>query len=228
MSMASSASGIPAQHTAFQTRKYSDTATELLRQGILTGEYEPGERLNELALSEKFRISRSPIREALKSLEAQGLVKIVPGRGAYVMDFDPEAIEQLGEVRIALETRAAKLAAIRGTAEQIAAIGALLERAGHAIEDRAMYPPDADFHSAVISASGNPRLVSMANEVNAQFRLARARSGSQPNRAQAAYREHLVIFEALQNRDADAAAKAMEAHLTNSTNSIVELIKAKS
>ncbi len=220
----SSAAGQAEAYTAFQARTFSDTAIQLLRERILMGQYGPGERLNELALSEQFRISRSPIREALKVLAGQGLVQIVAGRGAFVTDFEPDEIRQLGEVRVALESRAASLAAARATSQQLETIGGLLTVAEATVEHDAIYPPDADFHAAVIEASCNARLVAVASDINTQFRLARARSGRQPERAPAAYKEHIAIFEALKARDANTAAEAMETHLTNSTNNILEMI----
>jgi DNA-binding GntR family transcriptional regulator len=120
---------------AFQIQSFSQTVVGLLREMILTGRFGPGERLNELAISEQLKISRSPIREALQTLAGQGLVSLVPGRGAYVAEFDAQSVQQLGEVRIALEVRAAKLAAERITPAQLESMHRILESADAAIRD---------------------------------------------------------------------------------------------
>lgn len=209
---------------SFQARTFTDTAVTLLRDMILSGGFEPGARLNELALSEQLGISRSPIREALQALAGQGLVRIVPGRGSYVMDFDLDSIRQLGEVRIALETRAAHLAASRATEAQLNQLASMLNVTDEALKAGETYPPELDFHRAILGASGNPRLIAFAEEVDTQFMLARTRSGREPARASAAYLEHLAIFTAIRDGHAEAAGQAMEVHLTNSTNNIVGLI----
>ncbi|AMM20026.1 hypothetical protein AX769_07420 [Frondihabitans sp. PAMC 28766] len=227
---------------AFQTTNYATTAVGLLREMILSGGFGPGERLNELAISEQLKISRSPIREALQALAGQGLVRFVAGRGAFVTDFDAESVRDLGEVRIALEARAARLAAARATDEQLAAIEKVLHRADSAIEtgtleemlesgDEAMqtgssYPPGLDFHHVVIQASHNPRLETVADEVATQFRLARARTGREAAWAPTAWAEHAAIFDAIRAGDGSAASAAMELHLENSTQAIIRHIES--
>src|SRR5262245_61461910 len=111
--------------SAFRTRSFADEAAKLIRHMILSGHFAPGERLNELQLAGVLQISRSPIREALKALSSVGLVRMVPGRGAFVADYDLATVRHLIEVRLALECAAARLVAERATDEQIEAIGEL-------------------------------------------------------------------------------------------------------
>lgn len=227
--------------SAFETRSFAQTAVGMLREMILSGGYGPGERLNELAISEQLQISRSPIREALQTLAGQGLVRFIPGRGAFVMEFDVDAIDELGELRIALESRAARLAATRATGAQLTAIHAILTRSEKAIRsgeitellagsDRSIqsggaYPQKLDFHQAVLSASRNQRLVAAADTAATQFRLARARTGRKNAWAAQALDEHRVIAAALERHDPDAAAAAMEKHLACSTRRSIALIE---
>lgn len=228
--------------SAFQTRTFANTAVGLLREMILSGAFGPGERLNELAISEQLQISRSPIREALQALAGQGLVRFVAGRGAYVMDFDADSVRHIGEVRVALETRAARLASDRATPEQIGtiekilqsanqaietgAIARMLQNTDHAIQTGAVYPPELDFHHAVVEASHNPRLIAVTGEITTQFRLARARGGREDAWAASAYAEHVAIFDSIRRGDPDGASEAMEVHVANSTSSLIAHIEA--
>ncbi len=230
--------------SAFETRSFAQTAVGLLREMILSGGYGPGERLNELAISEQLQISRSPIREALQTLAGQGLVHFIPGRGAFVTDFDIDSIRELGELRIALESRAARLAASRATSAQLNEIRLILTHSEKAIRsgeiddlldysDRTIqsggdYPQKLDFHQAVLNASHNQRLVDAADTAATQFRLARARTGREAAWAAEAHEEHRVIVEALERHDPETADVAMEEHLANSVSRSIAHIEATS
>lgn len=227
----------------FRTQTFAHTAVGLLREMILSGGLGPGERLNELAIAEQFKISRSPIREAIRALAGEGLVRFVPGRGAYVMEFDIESVKQVSEVRIALEARAAMLAAERITPAQLAEIRGVLasteqairkgtieerlETTDQALKTGATYPSDLDFHTAVVASTGNPRLSAAVVEVATQFRLARARVGREPQWAPIAYAEHEEILQAIERRDPLAASQAMETHLSNSINRLIEHLEGE-
>lgn len=222
---------------AFRTETFAHTAVGLLREMILSGGLGPGERLNEIAIAERFKISRSPIREAIRALAGEGLVRVVAGRGAYVVDFDIDALREVAEVRVALESRAARLAAERVTPEQLTQIRDVLRSTDDAIRagtieerlqlsDRAItsgetYPTDLDFHRAVVSATRNSRLADAVAEVATQFRLARARVGREARWAAIAYAEHEAIVAAIERGDGDAASAAMETHLANSVERLV-------
>lgn len=222
----------------FRTETFAHTAVGLLREMILTGGLGPGERLNELAIAEQFKISRSPIREAIRALAGEGLVRFVPGRGAYVVEFDMDTVIEVSEVRIALETRAAQLAAERRTDAELRLIRAVLqsteqeidkgtiverlETTDQALKTGAAYPADLDFHRAVVASTRNRRLESSVVEVATQFRLARARVGREPQWAPLAYEEHAEILRAIEDQDPVAASAAMETHLGNSIARLVD------
>lgn len=211
--------------TPFQVRKYADVALELIRQMILDGEFEPGERLNEIALSERLQISRPPIREALQALSGEGLVRMVPGKGGVVASFDLESVQQLGEVRIALECAAARLAADRASERQLDDLRRILRSTEEALREPSQpYPRDLDFHVLLLDAAGNPYLAQTAREISTQMRLARVRSGQSPERALQALAEHKAILAALENQDADGAAAAMRDHLMSSLAHIAQLL----
>lgn len=209
----------------FRVRRFSDIAVQMLRERILSGRITPGTHVNEVALAEELRISRQPLREALRSLNAEGLVEIIPGRGAYVARFDLKSILQLGDIRLALEGATARLAAERADEEDIGRLTAVLEeiaaelRAG---DDR--YPRHLDFHAVLARATGNPRLAQAVGDVDTKLQLARARSGNDPTRARQALGEHRVICDAVVRRDPDTAEAAMRTHIQAGMRAIVALI----
>jgi GntR family transcriptional regulator, rspAB operon transcriptional repressor len=211
-------------NSAFRTRTFADEAVKVIRHLILSGHFAPGERLNELQLAGILQISRSPIREALKALSSAGLVRMVPGRGAFVADFDLTTVRHLIEVRLALECTAARIVAERATDEQIDAIGTLLVTTRRMLDtepDQA-YPRDLDFHTQVLLATDNPPLVSVAGAVSTQVQLARTRSGK--GRAEQAYAEHDAVYKALRARDPAAAEQAMREHIMASFHNIERML----
>lgn len=209
----------------FHTRKFSDIAGDLIRQEILSGALKPGERINELALSERFSVSRSPLREALRDLGAEGLVNFVPGRGAFVMAPSPESVRHLSEVRIPIEMQVARLAAERLDDDGRARFEELMSGIEQVLADpESDYPAEIDFHHMLAELTQNPKLLQMSDEVERQLRIGRIARGSSPMRAQQVLREHRTIFEAVIARDPDAAAAAMREHLEESARSMAELL----
>ena len=203
-------------------------ALDELRRSVLSGRFQPGERLNEVEIAASLGVSRGPVREALQYLGSEGLISLVAHRGAFVPTFTAKRLGQLYEVRIALEGMAARIAAERGSTADIDDLRLTLEetvRALNALDD-VPYPSDLDFHRRIISISGNPELLGHTEKVHLQLTLARSRSGYQPQRARRAYQEHVLVFEALVDRDADAAEGAMREHLESSLHSATCLFRA--
>lgn len=209
----------------FRPRTFADEAVKVIRHLILSGHFAAGERLNEINLAKMLQISRSPIREALKTLASAGLVHIVPGRGAFVADATLTTVRHLIEVRLALECAAARIVAERAADEQIEAIAGLLQTTRDNLRnDPAQpYPRDLDFHKQVLLATENPALIDAASSVSTQVQLARSRSGQ--DRAEQAYTEHERVFEALRARDADAAEQAMRDHILASLHSMERMLR---
>lgn len=194
----------------------AEQAEAVLRRLILDGVFRPGQRLNEVELSQSLEISRSPIREAFQRLAKEGIVTLIPNRGAFVTEFDLEQISQLYEVRNALEVEVARLAALRANEEDLALMRQAVSATRLALEhESASYPPDTDFHKHLVAAARNPVLGAMVTDVDSQLRLARARGGFMPGRAVAAYEEHVAIYDAVEARDADRAGMGMRNHLEN-------------
>jgi DNA-binding GntR family transcriptional regulator len=189
-----------------------------LREQLLSGHFERGERLNEVAIARSFGISRGPVREALQKLASEGLVELVPRRGAFVPAFDTGELVELCEVREAIEVAAVRLAATRASSAAVRDLEALLKRTETEMNKgrEAPYPTALDFHGSIIQLSGNSRLTSMGSEIHRQLQFSRARASFEPTRAAAAYKEHVEILDAIAKRDADAAEQAMRLHLLHS------------
>jgi DNA-binding GntR family transcriptional regulator len=188
--------------------------------------FDPGQRLAELELSKKLTMSRSPIREALQVLANEGLVRIVPNRGAFVVLLDPQGIEELYEVREALEVGAVRLASARADPVGLSSLRLTLKATALALEQDGgrPYPAQLDFHARVAQLARNPVLEKMLREIDLQLRLARGRSGFNPQRARQALDDHLEIYGYLASGDRDQAAEAMRRHIRASLASVLEVL----
>lgn len=215
-------------HTLDGDTSLATRAREVIRRMVLEGRFSPGQRINEADLAESLRISRGPIREAIQWLTSEGLLRSVPRRGAFVPTFDALELTHLYEVREALESAAARLAAERATDEEIGDIRRCLESAHHVAQTgaEAAYPMDLDLHGKILNASRNPRLIEMAAGLQAQIRLARSLSAHQPSRARDAYAEHCLVVEAIAARDGARAFDAMTEHLRQSLAHTARLLTA--
>ena len=192
---------------------------ELLQNRILSGAIAAGSRLNETELAAELNVSRGPIREAIQGLTSAGLVVMEPHRGAYVRSLDDHDVAEIFEMRIALETHAARLAARNASKALRRKLEKLVADTQTVIEssDEAHYPMNLDIHEAVIAACGVARLERELHTINAQLALARARSGYQPRRARIALQEHIDIVRAVSSGDEKAAVDAMYHHLRAAT-----------
>ncbi|RZT17045.1 DNA-binding GntR family transcriptional regulator [Kribbella sp. VKM Ac-2569] len=200
---------IGADHIALREQVLTE-----LRRRIVDGEYHEGERLTETRLADDFGVSRNPVREALRVVEAEGFVQILPRRGAVVATLDETAVRDLFAVRQQLETLAAGLAAERATPAGIATLRGLVEDANAAAKaedfDRVAELNSA-FHRAVIEVSGNRWLHSisaaMYHHVHWVFRVGAAQ------RAPHSTEEHMRLVEAIEAGDAAAASTAARLHV---------------
>jgi DNA-binding GntR family transcriptional regulator len=188
-----------------------------LREQIFKNHYKPGERLNEVQLAKQLSTSRSPLREAFQQLASEGLVKIIPRKGAYVVKFEYDEILYLFEVREAIDSAAARLAAERADRFHIQRLIDTLDLTRQLLHthDHPFYPLDLDFHEKLLDATRNEILIEKGMEVHSQLRLARSRSGYGLVRAQQAFDEHCTILDAIKMRAPNEAELAMQNHLKN-------------
>lgn len=218
-----SSSSVPAPFGGEAT--YADRSVAVLRTMILDGRLLPGARLNEVHLSQALGISRGPLREALRRLSSEGLIDIVPHRGACVSSFSAGQLQELYELRIALECHAARLVAERADRSGVKELAAELDGAARLLDQEdCPYPSDQDFHGTLLRLADSRELIEAAASVTARISLARSKSASQPERARAALEEHRQVLAALSDGDADKAARLLRAHLMASLENAVSLL----
>ena len=198
-------------------RPLHEEAVNRLRDLIVQGQLLPGARLNERVLCQQLGISRTPLREAFKVLATEGLVELLPNRGAVVAGLDPTRLEQTFAVMGVLEALAGELACANATAKQLDDVRALHYEmlAAHARADLAGYfRHNQAIHLKLAEASGNPVLVHTYRQLNANVRRARYMANLSRERWDAAVREHEQILSALIARDAPRLKRLLAEHLT--------------
>jgi DNA-binding GntR family transcriptional regulator len=199
---------------------------ELLRRDIVRGVRPSGSRLNEVEIAAAYDVSRGPVREAMQRLARDGLVVIETHRGAFVKSLDRQEVEELYEIRSALEAEAAGLAALKITDEDVERLRGMQEESVSAVtlEDDHSFPEVIDLHDFIGQVSGNRRLQALLNQVNLELRLVRSRSGSSAERAQRALEEHHELIDRLAERDVEGARRVMRAHLDASLANTLALM----
>lgn len=189
---------------------------EAIKEAILSLTFPPGELLTIGRLADQLGASRTPVRDALLILEREGLVSIVPQRGAYVSPITPRDVEEIFELRIVLEGYACRVAAGRVTPEELARAEATLDAANAAFA-RGEKMRAADIgrpvHELVVRKVGNDRLMRSLNDLETHYARIRHFAVLIPDRFAASDRQHRAILAALKDGDADRSAEAMTDHL---------------
>lgn len=209
--MSQDAGALPIERRAL----YEAVADELRRR-IYSDRLRPGAAVDERALCAELGVSRTPLREALKVLAREGLVELVPGRGARVRRLDPEELDALFPVMAVLEGLAAGEAARRCGREELERLEALhaeLEAHAAAGDVDAYYAANHRFHQALQELAGNPWLLRLIGELRGLLRLARHHQLMLPGRLYASLNEHRALMGALRARDAREAERRMRDHL---------------
>ena len=199
-----------------QAPSLHEEAAERLREQIFAGALPPGSFLDEVALCERLAISRTPLREALKVLVAEGLLRHEPRRGCFVAEVTERDLDEIFPVIALLEGRAAHDATERAGSDDIDALQVLHQRLQeHAEAGRidAYYEANYAIHEAFITLADNRWLAQVIGDLRRILRLARHQTLHVPGRLQQSLHEHLAVFAALQRRDAAAAEEAMRRHV---------------
>lgn len=197
-------------------RPLHDEVTERLRDMIVEGELAPGARVNEAALCEQLGVSRTPLREALKILAAEGLVELLPRRGARVATLGAAELGELFEVLSGLERTAAELAAVRASATDLAGLRQLQARIErhHAARNRHDYSHDNHaLHEAIVALAGNAVLKEVHERLMTRVRRARYMALLSQERWDESVAEHARILTALEAGDAKRAGELMGQHV---------------
>lgn len=191
---------------------------ESLREAIIQGRLKPGERLMELTLAEELGVSRTPVREAIRKLELEGFVVMVPRKGAYVAGITEKDINDVFEVRAALEALAAGLAAERITEEELDELERSLVQLAEASQSgdiNAVVEHDTRFHDLIYRASRNQRLMQIVSNLQDQIQRFRLATLSRPGRTRRAVEEHKKIVEAIAERNVELAQQLAREHIEN-------------
>ena len=199
-----------------------------LRQLIVEGHIAPGAKLNERALCEQLQISRTPLREAIKMLAAEGLVALLPNRGAVAAQLSAQDVEHTFEVIAGLEGQSGELAAQRITEPELAEIRALHYemRAAHARSDLpTYYRLNALIHNHINAAARNPVLTQTYLTVNARLQALRFRSNFDTAKWKRALKEHDKMLTLLTARDAAGLRAMLITHLEHKRDVVLELMR---
>jgi Transcriptional regulators len=211
-------------------QKLKETAYNYIRDAIFSFEFKPGQAIVEQDLSEKLGISRTPLREALKQLELEGLVHQVPSYGTFVANITIQDVEELCQLRQLLETTALKTAIIEATDAELNAFEKKLcglddSKINESSGKEAYYGSDRDLHSLIMRYSQNSRMIAIHNNIEMQLERLRRISSMTPMRLATSKQEHLAIIHAMQNRDFSNALLMLTLHLNNVRESTLSICK---
>jgi DNA-binding GntR family transcriptional regulator len=207
-----------------------EAARERIEQLVLTGAIAAGERINELKLAVEFRISRGPVREALRALEHVGLLVSIPNRGVFVKKVDLADALNLYDVRAGLARVTGRLVAQRASKAQAAKLRATfakMERAARARDMGGFYSSNLLFHSQLIEFAGNPRLRAMSEAVRNELQLHLRDAVVGPAQLKKSQAEHRAVLDAVIEGDAEAAGAAFEAHILAGKQRMLEYLGSR-
>ena len=207
-----------------------DVVFNTLRQAILRGELKPGERLMEIQLANKLGVSRTPIREAIRKLELEGLVLMIPRRGAEVAEITEKSLRDVLEVRRALEELSVQLACARITDEQIAELKEAakeFERVLKSGDVTSYAEADVKFHDIIYHATDNQRLIALLYNLREQMYRYRVEYLKRKEVHEKLLAEHQYIIEMLEQRNQEKAMEAICKHVDNQVETVADTIRTK-
>jgi DNA-binding GntR family transcriptional regulator len=205
-----------------------EQVADTLRQEIFAGTLAPGSFVDEVALCDRLEISRTPLREALKVLSAEGLVRHEPRRGCFVNEVTERDLDEIFPVIALLEGRCAHEAALRASDADLIALEVLHDKLQKAARDKRIvdyYDANYAIHEAIITLADNRWLAQVIAGLRKILKLARLQQLHAPGRLAQSLSEHLAVFAALKARDAEGADAAMRTHLTRQREALRELAR---
>ena len=203
-----------------QSRSVRDLLYEYLREAIIEGDYESGKHLRERELAKEFNVSTTPVKEAFRQLEKEGLIKTVARKGSFVSENMRTSIQEIGWARAALEGVAARLAAIKRTDEEIEMLKEIVEKMRKCTENNdaeQLKEYNTEFHDLIRTCSKNDYIDNQVKAVRSYDLFIRRKVLSNYREHETAYKEHFAIFEAIRKQDGDEAEKVMKEHIMRST-----------
>ena len=202
-----------------------DVVFNTLRQAILRGELKPGERLMEIQLANKLGVSRTPIREAIRKLELEGLVLMIPRKGAEVAEITEKNMRDVLEVRKALEELAVQLACEKITAEEIEEMKKAAEEFRMILKNKditEIAEADVRFHDIIYMATDNQKLILLLNNLRDRVEYLK-REEAHPQ----LIAEHAAIIEYISKGEKKAATDVMCKHIDNQVTTVIDVIRTK-
>jgi len=199
-----------------------------LREAIIVGELKPGERLMEVQLAEKMGVSRTPVREAIRKLELEGLVEMLPRKGARVANLSEKDIMDVLEVRSTLDGLASSLSAMRITDDEIKELKHILAQFITCIEKNNLQgsiKKDVEFHDVIYCSSRNDKLIQISNNLREQVQRYRVIYMKDYSSSKELVKEHTEICDAIARRDPEAAMKFAQIHIKKQEESIIRSVK---
>ncbi|MCB7305686.1 GntR family transcriptional regulator [Bariatricus massiliensis] len=207
-----------------------DVVFNTLRQAILRGELKPGERLMEIQLANKLGVSRTPIREAIRKLELEGLVLMVPRKGAEVAEITEKNLMDVLEVRKALEELAVELACDRisqGQIEEMKVAAKEFQQVLKSGDVTKIAEADVKFHDIIFSATDNQRLISLLNNLREQMYRFRVEHLKKKECYPKLMEEHELIIEMIEKRRKKEACEIIGKHIDNQVITVSDVIREK-
>lgn len=205
-----------------------DVVFNTLRQAILVGELKPGERLMELHLADRLGVSRTPVREAIRRLELEGLVTMIPRRGAEVAQITEKSMSDVLEVRRTLDALCAELACDRITEEDLMRLRKACDHFEQCVgtkDSKKIAQADVALHDIIVQATGNQRLIQMVHNLSEQMYRYRFEYIKDSSQHETLVKEHRIIYESIVKKDKDTAAAAAKLHIDNQKKAIIRQIR---
>ena len=205
-----------------------DVVFNTLREAILKGELQPGERLMELQLASKLGVSRTPIREAIRMLEQEGLAVTMPRKGAEVARMTLKDMEDVLEVREALDELAARIACAKINDEQLENLKSIRDEFKKSLDSgdvKKIAEEDVRFHDAIYEATDNAKLIALTNNIREQMYRYRVEYLKDQNNYPILIAEHDAIVNALEQRDKEMVTAEMHTHVVNQAVAVKAVIQ---
>ena len=203
----------------------SNKAYEFLYNAILSNDLKPGTPISEAEIANKLGLSRTPVREAFKILDKEGLVKQIPNRGTFVVEITVQDIEEIFALRELFEIYALKSACKFITDEILDYIENEINSLDNNDSPEKFYEVDELLHSTIINHSGNSRLINFRNMINSQIMMIRRISSKYPLHFTIAKREHKEIINALRSRDLKKCEALLGSHIRDIKTRTIEILK---
>lgn len=220
---------LQSQPLIIQKQNISEELVKYIKQQIISGELNPGDRIVETKLARELGVSQTPVREAIRHLHGEGIITIVPNKGPMVRTLDMKDVFEIYSVRSMLEGLAIRLATQNATDEQIAGLESFYEEMKQKLNDdsvASLLHDSSHIHRTIIEMAGHSRLLNMYQSISFQISLVNRLLGAKSTK-QKEVDQHLELIEALKKKDPDSAEQTMRKHIFRSYRDFVQLTEKK-